>query len=196
MIIKVRGLTWAVYSSGGDGDAITYTGGKYDKDKIVRVDQSEERSDVTFNADDHTIDRDNSITGANLSIELAKLPEDMLTAVLGYVADGSGSSATGYNVTDAAAPYVGVGFIHGEMYKGEETYTAYWYHKVQFSRGNRSMATKGDTTAFQTETIEGEAMGVQLASNGPSIYFTQSKEFSTEAQARTWLNSKAGVSST
>ena len=196
MVIKVRGLTWAVYKSGGEGGTITYTGGTYDADKIVRVDQSEERSDVPFNADDHTIDRDNSITGASVSIELAKLPEEMLTAVLGYVADGSGSSATGYHVTDAAAPYVGVGFIHGELYKGTESYTAYWYHKVQFSRGNRSMNTKGETVAFQTETIEGEAMGVQLTSGGPSIYFTQSKEFTTEAQARTWLNTKAGVSST
>ncbi len=193
MIIKVRGLTWAKATGGGDGSAVTYSGGKYDPDKIVRVDQSEERSDVKFNADDHTIDRDNTITGANVSLELAKLPADMLTDVLGYVAEGSGNSATGYHVTDAAAPFVGVGFIHGEMYKGEETYTAYWYHKVQFGRGNRSFNTKGETTAFQTESIEGEAMAVQLASGGPNIYFDQSQEFSTEAAARTWLNGKAGI---
>ncbi|MBP3720220.1 MAG: hypothetical protein J6J41_02705, partial [Clostridia bacterium] len=69
MIIKVKNLTWAKVSSGGDGAAMAYTGGKVDRDKIVRVDQSEERSDVSFYADDHRIDRDNTVSGASVSIE-------------------------------------------------------------------------------------------------------------------------------
>ena len=189
MVIKVRGLTWAKYASGGDGAAVVYTGGKLDKDKIVRVDQSEERSDVSFNADDHRIDRDNSITSASVSIELAKLTDDMKKDALGYIA-GSDSEL---QVTDAAAPFVGVGFIHGEMYCGVASYKAYWYYKVQFSRGQRSFNTKGETTAYQTESLEGEAMGVQLTENGPTIFFAESGDLATEAAARTWLNAKAGV---
>lgn len=189
MVIKVRGLTWAKYASGGDGAAVVYTGGKLDKDKIVRVDQSEERSDVSFNADDHRIDRDNSITGASVSIELAKLTDDMKKDALGYVA-GTDSEL---QVTDAAAPFVGVGFIHGEMYCGVASYHAYWYYKVQFSRGQRSFNTKGETTAYQTESLEGEAMGVQLTENGPTLFFVESGDLATEAAARTWLNAKAGV---
>ena len=189
MVIKVRGLTWAKYASGGDGAAVVYTGGKLDRDKIVRVDQSEERSDVSFNADDHRIDRDNSITGASVSIELAKLTDDMKKDALGYIA----GSDTELQVTDAAAPFVGVGFVHGEMYCGVASYKAYWYYKVQFSRGQRSFNTKGETTAYQTESLEGEAMGVQLAENGPTIFFAESGDLATEAAARTWLNAKAGV---
>ena len=191
MIIKVRNLTWAKVSGGGDGAAMTYTGGKVDRDKIVRVDQSEERSDVKFFADDHQIDRDNTITGASVSIELAKLTDDMKKDALGYVA---GDGQNEMLVTDAAAPFIGVGFIHGEMYCGVATYKAYWYHKVQFSRGQRSFNTKGDTTAFQTESLEGEAMSVTLTDGGPTVFFAESGDLSTEAAALTWLKGKAGVS--
>lgn len=189
MIIKVKNLTWAKVSSGGDGAAMAYTGGKVDRDKIVRVDQNEERSDVSFYADDHRIDRDNSTNGASVSIELAKLTDDMKKDALGYVA-GEG---TEMQVTDAAAPFVGVGFVHGEMYCGVATFKAYWYYKVQFSRGQRSFNTKGDTTAFQTESLEGEAMGVQLAADGSVVFFAESGDLATEAAALTWLKGKAGV---
>ena len=189
MIIKVRGLTWAKYSSGGNESALVYTGGKLDQDKIVRVDQNEERSDVKFHADDHQIDRDNGINGASVSIETAKLTDEMKTDMLGYVA-GTGTEML---ATGNAAPFVGVGFIHGEMYCGTASYRAYWYYKVQFSRGQRSFNTKGEQTAYQTESLEGEAMGVQLEANGPVVFFAESGEVNTEAAARTWLNGKAGV---
>ena len=70
MIVGAKYLTWAPYASGGEGGAITYGTGTAETDKVVRVDMSEERSDVPFHADDHRIDRDNSINGASLSIDL------------------------------------------------------------------------------------------------------------------------------
>lgn len=189
MIIKVRGLTFAKVSGGGDGSAMTYEGGKSDPDKIVRVDASEDRSDVKFYADDHQIDRDNSVSGASIAIELAKLTDDMKETALGYI-----KGTNELQVSDDAAPYIGVGFIHGEMYKGNVTYKAYWYYKVQFSRGNRSFNTKGEQTAFQTESIEGDAMGVQLEDGGKTVFFAESTELTTESAARSWLNTKAGFS--
>ena len=189
MVIKVRKLTWAQYASGGNGSAVVYTGGKVDEDLVVRVDQSEERSNVAFYADDHMIDRDNSITSASLSIEMAKLSDEMLEDVLGYVLDTST-----IHVTGGEAPFVGVGFIYGYKYKGVASYRAYWYHKVQFSQGSRSFNTKQETTAYQTESLEGTAMAVQLDNTGTDCYFDQSTELTTEAAALAWLKSAAGIS--
>lgn len=191
MIIKVRKLTWAPVTSGGEGSAMVYTGGKVDSDKVVRVEQNEERNNSGFNADDHRIDRDNSINSATVNIELAKLTDELKQKALGYdVASGS----TDMHVTDEAAPFLGVGFIHGDLYKGVESYTATWYHKVQFSRGSRNFNTKGDTVAYQTETINGEAMGVQLTEDGKTEFFVESGELATEAAALAWLKTKAGIS--
>lgn len=189
MIHKARKLTWGPFTSGGDGSACVYTGAKVDSDKVVRVDMSEDAQKQDFYADDHRIDSDNSISGANVSIELAKLTDDMRTGVLGYT-----ESSSDILVTGNAAPYVGVGFIVGDVYKGTVTYRAYWYYKVQFTRGNRTFSTKGESVSYQTESIEGAAVAVQLSSGGPDVFYADSGELSTEAAAESWLKTKAGIS--
>lgn len=189
MVIKVRGLTWAKVSGGGSGSAVTYTGGKVQPDMIVRVDQNEETSQVKFHADDHQIDRDNTMNGASVSFELAKLTDEMKQEWLGYE-----SITDGLRRGDAESPYVGVGFIYGSRFKGVNTFKAYWYYKVQFTLGQRSFNTKGETTAFQTESADGEAMAVELDNSGKVYFFEESAELETEAAARAWLNGRAGVS--
>lgn len=189
MVIKVRKMTWAKITSGGNGSAMVYTGGQVESDKVVRVDQSEERSAVSFYADDHMIDHDNSVSAATVALELAKITDEMYEDVLGYA-----KTTTELTVTANEAPYVGVGFIYGYKYCGEAKYRAYWYYKVQFGLGSRSFNTKGETTAYQTESLEGNAMAVQLESGGNDVFYAMSTELDTEAAALTWLRGKAGIS--
>ncbi len=188
MIIGVKGLTYAPYTSGGDGSAVVYGTGVKDDDKMVHVDQSEERADDKFIADNKVIDRYNGIISASVAIELARLSEDVRTKILGHVKNGSVLS-----VTEDEAPFVGIGFIYWDRYKASNSFRAYWYHKVQFSEGSRSFNTKGENIEFQTESLEGEAMGVQLEADG-KVTFYEYTEVATEAAARTWLNGKAGIS--
>lgn len=187
MIVGAKFLTWAPVTGGGAGAAVTYSGGALETDKLVKVDMSEERADTGFYADDHRIDRDNSITGATVSVEAAQLTADMRQGMLGHTV----SSST-YTVTDAASPYVGVGFCLKNRYKGAVTYRCYWYHKVQFSEGQRSFNTKGENIEFQTESLEGDAEAVQLTENGAFEYY-QYTEAASEAAAQTWLKGKGSV---
>ena len=187
--IGIKGLTYAPYTSGGDGSAIVYgTGAKLD-DYMIRADLSEERSDVKFYADDHQIDAENGMTGVSLSLELANLTDALEKAFLGYT-DGTSNEL---HVTDGDAPFVGVGFIRKERFKGTATYKAVWIYKIQFSKDSDSAQTKGESIDFQTETLSGNAMGVTLAASGPVIYYSVLRA-ETEAAARTWLNGKAGIS--
>lgn len=189
--IGIKGLTYAPYTSGGDGAAIVYgTGAKMD-DYMIRADVSEERQDSPFHADDHQIDADNSLTGASVSLELSNMTDALEKALLGYVESGS-SGSTELGVTDADAPFVGVGFIRKERFKGTATYKAYWFYKVQFSKDSDSTQTKGESLEFQTETISGNAVGVQLTSGGATTFYS-TKRADTETAARTWLNGKAGI---
>lgn len=188
MVIKVKGLTWAPYTSGGAGQAVVYGTGHAETDLIVRVDQNEDRSDVDFYADDHRIDRDNSVSGANVSIEAAKLTDTMLEGLVGMK-----KTTTSLQMTSAEAPYVGVGFIYGSIHCGVKSFKAYWYPKVQFSLGQRSFNTKGETTAFQTMSLEGAAVAVTVDDSGDDFFFEESLALETEAAARTWLDGKAGL---
>ena len=190
MIVGVKYLTWAPFTSGGDGQAITYGAGSAETDKVVHVDMNEDRADEAFYADDHKIDRDNSITGATLAVEVAKLTQAMKTGMLGHVA---GATTGDYSVTDEASPFVGVGFVMKDRYKGTNAFLAYWYYKMQFSEGSRSFDTRQENVNFQTESLEGDAEAVQLTSGGKFEYYTYT-EVATEAGAYAWLKAKAGIS--
>lgn len=192
--IGIKGLTYAPYTSGGEGSAIVYGTGVSLPDYMIRADISEERSDTDFYADDHKIDSDNSMTGATLALELANMTDDLEKALLGYVA-ASNTAGADLNVTDAAAPFVGVGFIKKERFKGSLTYKGYWFYKVQFTRDTDSVNTKGESVEFQTETVNGDAMAVQLEASGANIFYSTCRK-TTEADVRTWLNTKAGISAT
>jgi len=186
--IGIKGLTYAPYTSGGEGGAITYgTGAKLD-DYMIRADLTEDRADVKFYADDHQIDAENSVTGVSVSLELSNLTDDLEKTLLGYAA-GTGSEL---DVTADAAPFVGLGFIRKERFKGAITYHAYWIYKAQLSKESDTSSTKGDSVEFQTESISGNAMAVVLTSGGKDIFYSHLRG-TTESAARTWLNGKAGI---
>lgn len=190
--IGIKGLTYAPFTGGGDGSAITYgTGVKLD-DYMIRADLNEEHNNVDFYADDHKIDVENSMSGMTLALELSNLTDDLEKALLGHAA-GTGTGNTELNVTDGAAPFVGIGFIRKERFKGTVTYHAFWVYKIQFAKDGDSTTTKGESIEFQTESLTGDAVSVTLTSGGDNIYYSHKRE-ATEAAARTWLNGKAGIS--
>lgn len=187
--IGIKGLTYAPYTSGGDGGAIVYGTGVQLADYMIRADINEERSDVSFYADDHKIDAENEVTGISVSLELANFSDALEKAFLGHV-EGTG---TELNVTDASAPFVGVGFYRKERFKGTVTYHAFWIYKIQFSKDSDSTSTKGESIEFQTESLTGNGMGVTLTAAGAVIYYSHSR-VATEAAAVTYLKGKAGIS--
>lgn len=187
--IGIKGLAYAPFTSGGAGGAITYGTGVWLDDYMIRADLTENREDVKFYADDHQIDAENGMTGVSLSLELANITDALDKAFLGHV-EGTSNEL---NVTDADAPFVGVGFIRKERHKGTVTYHGYWIYKIQFSKDADSATTKGENLDFQTETVSGNAMGVVLTSGGNVIYYSHLRN-ATEATVVTWLKGKAGIS--
>ena len=190
--IGLKCLTYAPYTSGGEGSSISYGTGVQLNDYMIRADVNEERNDAKFYADDHKIDSENSMTGATLSLELANMTDALEQAFLGYKAESTASGAD-LLITDAAAGFVGIGFYRKERYKGTVTYKCYWFYKVQFSKDGDSTQTKGESVDFQTETLSGDALGVQLTSGGDTLYYCICRK-STESDAIAWLKTKGGIS--
>ena len=189
--IGIKCLTYAPYTSGGEGSSISYGTGVQLVDYMIRADVTEERGDVKFYADDHKIDSENSMTGASLGLELANMTDDLEKAFLGYVAESTASGAD-LLVTEAAAGFVGCGFYRKERFKGTVTYKCYWFYKVQFSKDSDSTTTKGENVDFQTEALTGDALGVKLTSSGDTIYYSLNRK-SSESDAIAWLKTKAGI---
>lgn len=187
-----KGLTYAKYTSGGAGGAITYSGGTVKTDYLCKVDINENRDKQKEHADGHLIDVSNLLTEVTVALELANNDADIKKDLLGHK---TGSATGELDVTDKDAPFVGVGFILCNRFCGTETYEGYWFYKVQFSSGGVSSSTRKENEQWEHETINGEAMGVVLTSGGDTLFYTHFDAQTTEAAVRTWLNGKAGVSS-
>ena len=193
MKIGVKNFTYAVYSTGGAGSAITYTGGVMTTDKTVNVEYSAERAKGKFHADDHAIASANQVTGCSVSIELATLTKEIAGAILGWIKE---SSTNEYHETTKDAPYVGVGWMYTiDDGSGTIKYQPVWIHKVQFGLDNDTGHTKEEQINWQTDTISGDGVAVQLTSGGDWIFRDVLFEGASEAAAVTWLKGKAGIQS-
>lgn len=188
-LVTCKGLTYAKYASGGDGAAITYTGGKAKTDYLCRVDINENRDSVKEYADGHQIDSEALLNEVTLALELANSDEDIKKDFLGHVTDQS----DGLIATGSDAPFIGVGFILANRFKGTTTYSAYWFYKMQFTSGGVTSNTRREQTQFEHETINGTGSGVILSAGGETYFYCHKDGNATEALARTWLNGKAGI---
>lgn len=187
--IGLKGLTCATFASGGNGQAVTYASnsGVTSANLMISADVTLNRDDAKLSADDHVVERVNGVTGGTIALELASLPDNIITKLLGYAVASKVLTVTGNE-----APYVGFGYITCDVTGGTKTYKAYWFPKVQFGLENDNAKTKGESTEFQTNTLSGEILGVVTSSGGNTEFYYVESE-STETAARTWLNSKAGI---
>lgn len=185
-----KGLTYAKYTSGGDAAALVYSGGKAKIDYLCKVDITETRDSQKEHADGHLIDSSNTLNETTVALELANNDADIKKDILGHVT-GTGDALI---VTEADAPFVGVGFILCNRFKGVETYEGYWFYKAQFSSGGISSSTRKDSEQWEHETINGTCLGVTETAGASAKYYEHLDGQATEAAVRTWLNGKAGIS--
>ena len=174
-----KGIRYAVFARlGNDG---TYTEGV----NISPVAGFNGNHTVSNNADygdDVIQERDTTVTGGTLSVELNNDDDQIYTYLLGHSAATGSDTAIEFREGDEA-PYVGVGAIG----KSGSQWVAKWYAKVKFREPNDDNATRQESTTYNHVTIEGD---IYIPDNGP---WKLRETFATLAAAKTWLNTKAGI---
>lgn len=183
-------FTYAKYASGGEGSAISYTGGVMLEDYLAKVDINEERTDEKEYADGHLIDSEKIPTAVSMTLELVNNSSAIKKDVLGMAEASSGGDLL---LTEDDPPFVGAGVLMANRFKGVVTWEGYWIYKIQFARDGVSAETRRDRTSFQHETISGDGVGVQLAADG-AVCFYAHKDGMTETAAVAWLKGHAGIS--
>ena len=168
------------------GTGITYSTGS-NFAEAVSASLSWNRADGVFYGDDIELDRDNGVLGYTITLEPSGLKDAARHTLLGELV----SSST-YTITDAAAPDVGFGYIRVMRDKGTTSYEAWWFYKVKFGISSEETRTKEQSIEWRVPTLEGNGAGVSLDSTG-ALSFAQHETFTTEAAAKAWLNSKAGI---
>ena len=180
-------------------DAYTpYSGITYDDGFVVSqargANLTWETADGEFYGDDILLDSENEILSYTLEFEAAGLSDTVRAGLLGEV-KGSGDE---YKITGASAPDVGFGYIKVMRDDSSGTvvtsYEAWWYYKIKFAQPNEEARTKERTLEWRTPTISGRGAGVFLAAAAEVPDFAEHKTFATLATAKTYLNTKAGIS--
>lgn len=190
------GLKYPVFapiSNETDAGVITYGTG-FVVGKAINYTGTPSNADVVLYADDGVAESDKSITNEGVSLEADDLTLKVYADLLGhtYTAESTtqGSEApesVAVNIDDVA-PYGGLGFYRRRKKNGVLSFDAIWLHKVQFAEPTTNGATKAETVTFQTRTIEGTAYPTNAGAMKEEAIFT------TEAAAKAWINTKAGIS--
>lgn len=171
------------------GTSITYKSGSGSNfAEAVSASLSWERSDGHFYADDVELDSDNGVLGYTIDFEPSGLSDAARALLLGETV-----SSSEYSITDAASPDVGFGYIRVMRNKGTVSYEAWWFHKVKFGVNSEETRTKERSVEWRVPTLQGIGSGISLDSTGV-MQFCQHKTFDSLASAKTYLNTKAGIS--
>ena len=173
------------------GTSITYSNGSV-VSEARGASVTWDKADGEFYGDDVLLDTDGGYTGYSIDFEPAGLTDTIRKTLLGET-----QASSEYSVTNAEAPYVGFGYIRvmRELSSGSPitTWEAWWYYKVQFSVNSEETRTKEKSLEWRTPTLTGKGMGVKLSS-ADTLTFAVHESFTSEASAKTWLNSKASIS--
>lgn len=177
------GLKYPVYGKVDSNGTITE--GKV-MAKAIKATVTAESNDVKLYADDGVAESDKSFKGGKILFDVDDLSNEVYADMLGHTYDEETDTVT--NKGSDIAPYLAVGF-YGQVIKDNvPSYLAKMLYKTQFSEPSDETETKGETTNFQTPTIEGDIFKLD------DERWKEQASFSTEAEAKEWLNKKFGIS--
>ncbi len=171
--------------------------------KAINFTGTPNKNDAELYADDGVAETDKSLKDWGTSLNVDDLTMKVQADILGhgYITAEEPAEAGGTAVpeemeigSDDVAPYLGVGFYKRRRKNNVTTFTVIWLYKVQHSEPTENAETKGDTTNFQTPTIEGKAYPVEIEVAGKKKMSIGKKLlFTSEAEARAWLDKQAKI---
>lgn len=160
----------------------TYSNGQV-MAKAIDINVNWTKNSAEIYADGELVESDYTIQYGTETIGIHQLTDNIRAFLLGHEYD-DGAVIIAEN---DEAPYVGHGFYAAIKIDGETKWRTVWYYKVKFSEPNETAKTKGQSTEFQTPSLEGR---IVKAINGR---FGETKTFNTEQEAINYLNGKAGI---
>lgn len=173
-----------------DGSMPTYsTGSVIQEARNATV--TREYANNPLYGDDRIVDDDNGMTGLTMSFESTGLSDADRKLLLGEDDYGT-SGVSGQWVSDNETPWGGFGYIRKMRLNGVKSFEAWWTLKIKFQEETMTTSTKEGSIQWNTPTLNGRAAGLYVDSSD-KLRFQLHKTFTTIAQAKAWLNEKAGI---
>lgn len=193
------GLRYAAFSrvqSHTDGSAITYDEGK-EVGMMISANVAITRSNNRLYANDVVAEEDNSITEAQITINLDDLTLDNEEYMCGLTKT-TATNVSKYEDNDDPAPIGGFGYVRVRSKTNQttgitaKTYIATWWYKVRARIEAEAAQTKGETVEWSTPSLILRAMGAFVDSSG-KMKFRVRQEFSSYDEAKAYINGLANI---
>lgn len=154
--------------------------------KAINTSVTPNHNEVATYADNGLDESVKEFKNATVELGVNMVPKKAAEILFGHKVEEDGTETS--NANDSGS-YVGYGFIVAEMNSGVKKYRACLLTKVKFQEGAESYQTKGDSIAFTTPTLSGEAFG-----NNANDWRIKSPSFDTEKECDEWILEQMGLS--
>lgn len=127
--------------------------------RMVSITTTPTQNNVQLYADDALAEEANDTASVALSLNTDTVPMSVAGILFGatYTASTTGPIETAVYKSSDTAPFVGFGFIAGEMNSNVKTYKVIFYKKVKFNLPTGEYTTKGESITFGTPTLTATA---------------------------------------
>lgn len=159
--------------------------------KMTKVDINFNYAEGSLYADDALAEYDAKLQGGTITIGVDELPISKRTMLFHHLTSTVGGKTTLYACADDTIPHGGFGYYKTLIVDSVRKFKARWYYNVTFHEGNEGAETANDSISFKDTEIIGTFIPVYAADVGDAIY--EEQEFTTEADAVTWLDTHAGI---
>lgn len=173
------GLQYLVYKGAGE------TPQKGILAKAIQVDLNIQFNEAYLYADDGVAESDKSFRAGTLTLGIDDLGENVQKNLLGHNIDAESGELTASGNDNN--PYVGIGFISIRKKAGTQKFRAVWLPRTQFAEPSETNQTKGESTSFSAPSMQGTIM------LDDDTNWKYENSFATIAEAKTYLNEKAGI---
>ncbi|MCI6360552.1 MAG: phage tail protein [Eubacterium coprostanoligenes] len=154
--------------------------------KAISADIAVELNEASLFADDAEAESIKAFKSGKLTLGVDDIGVTAAQDLTGASVDDNGVLVAS---TEDQAPYVAIGF---RAMKANGKYRYFWLYRVKFAVPSTSLATKGDSIAFQTPTIEGTIMRRnKVDGNGKHPWKTEVTEGATgvtDATITSWFS--------
>ena len=183
--LGLKYMAWAEIDTEGDNAIPTYKSATACVlGRMVSINVAIRNSEGELYADDMLAEYASEFSSADLTADVDNITLENQAKLYGSSYDSSGEFKA--NAGDTA-PYGGVGGYQTLQVGGVKKYRAWFYPKAKASMPDFDGTTKGNSISFGTQPIK---MKIASPKYGPWYY---AKEFTTESDAKAYVNAKVGI---
>lgn len=127
--------------------------------RLIQVTAAPTQNSTKLYADDGLAEEANDTSSVAITLNTDTIPMTVAAALFGckYTAASGTSPETLEYSSEDVSPFVGFGFVSGELINNVKSYKVTIYNKVKFALPQTQYDTKGESITFGTPTINGTA---------------------------------------